>query len=215
MGFRDPSSVVAPKSRWAMKSVLCSTGQRGWSVAEGFWDKEPTLGIRWNGDDDSGSPGNPQSHGNPTWFIVPEELQEAVRSVAYRLNESVSSVKFEQESPPDFHEGVFVVSLIVQGKARAFVDNDAFTFDIPTLPNRFFRHDPEYRVPPRDENSPWRGRFKDGRWTAIVQTNGIPEQRNPTGMDVVRDALVASVAQSLEACMPKDPPPAVTSNHRL
>ena len=215
MGFKDPAKVISPKHRWEMGTVLCSTGQGGWSVAEGRWDKQPALGIRWNGDDDSGSPGNPQSHGNPTWFIVPEELQEAVRGVAYRLNEAVSSVTFTRESPSDFDEGVFRIAMTVEGKARAFVDNNAFTFEVPNLPNRFFRHEPELRVAPRDEKSPWRGRFKDGRWTAIVQTNGIAEGQNPTSMDVVRDALVASVAQSLEAFMPKEPPPPAISHHRL
>ncbi len=43
----------------------------------------------------------------------------------------------------------------------------------------------------------WRGRFKDGVCKGTVQTNGIPEDDNPTSMDVVRDALIANVMQSL------------------
>ena len=52
MGYRKPEDVVAPKSRWELGTVLCNTGQGGWAVAEGSWDDEPAVGIRWNGDDD-------------------------------------------------------------------------------------------------------------------------------------------------------------------
>jgi hypothetical protein len=36
------------------------------------------IGIRWNGGDDGPGIGNPQSRGNATWFILPEELAEVI-----------------------------------------------------------------------------------------------------------------------------------------
>lgn len=54
----------------------------GWSVAELEWHEEPTMACRWNGsttNDDVSEIGNPQSRGNPTWFIIPKALQEAIR----------------------------------------------------------------------------------------------------------------------------------------
>ena len=216
MSYKNPSTVVSPKNRWKLGNVLCSTGQAGWSVAEGWWDEESTLGIRWNGDDDSGSPGNPQSHGNPTWFIVPSELHEAVRGVAFSLNDAMSFVTFKSERPTGWDFGVFAVTIEVHGQVRKTIEGQGVTFDVPTLPKRFFRHDFEhgYGQPPSSDGAPWRGRFVDGVWKSIVQTNGISEESNPTSMDIVRDALIASVMSSL-APWKLSKTPSLVSHHDL
>lgn len=198
MGYIDPATVVSPKNRWKLGRVLCNAGQGGWSLAEGWWDESPTLGIRWNGDDDSGSPGNPQSHGNPTWFILPEELHEAARGLARYLTETVDSITFKSERPEGFDYGVFRVTMSVHGGIRERIDGGNVIFEIPTLPKRFFRYeDMKFMLPPMSDKAPWRGRFVDGEWVAIVQTNGISEEQNPTSMDVVRDALFSQVAKAL------------------
>ena len=41
------------------------------------WEGSEAIGIRWNGEEGSGI-GNPQSRGNPTWFILPDELRDVV-----------------------------------------------------------------------------------------------------------------------------------------
>jgi len=46
------------------------------------------VGIRWNGSEDGPGIGNPQSRGNATWFILPEELAQAVLN---RLDEITMS----------------------------------------------------------------------------------------------------------------------------
>lgn len=43
-----------------------------WAVVALDYDKEPRLGIRWIDDEI----GTPQSHGFPTWFIVPPDLNK-------------------------------------------------------------------------------------------------------------------------------------------
>jgi hypothetical protein len=210
MGYKDPTTVLSPKSRWEFGKALCNTGQGGWSIAEGWWEGVPALGIRWNGDDDSGSPGNPQSHGNPTWFILPEELREAARELAHCLAEAIDFVTFKNERPEGFDYGVFRVTMSIRGKIRERIEGRNVTFEIPTLPKRFFRHeDMKFMMPPTSDRAPWRGRFVDGEWTAIVQTNGISEQENPTSMDVVRDALIAQVVRALEPWKPTDIQPRV------
>ena len=197
MGYKDPATVLAPRTRWEFGRVLCNTGQGGWSIAEGQWDKDSTLGIRWNGDDDSGSPGNPQSHGNPTWFILPEELHEAARQIASRLTETVNLITFRSEHPVDFAYGVFRVTMSIGGKVREQVERRDVIFEIPTLPKRLFRpEDTKFMLSPTSDKTPWRGRFVNGEWTAIVQTNGISEEENPTSMDVVKDALIAQVVKA-------------------
>lgn len=199
MGYRDPAAVQAPKTRWSLGKILCNTGQRGWSIAEGVWDASPTLGIRWNGDDDGGSPGNPQSHGNPTWFILPDELHQAARTLAAGLADAIGNIAFNHDRPEGFDYGVYRVSMSVRGEIRKSIEARNVIFEIPALPKRFFRFDEQQFMMPRaSADQPWRGRFVDGEWRAIVQTNGISEEENPTSMDVVKDTLIAQVLKALE-----------------
>src|SRR5437016_5698757 len=79
MGYIDPKAVISPKGLVSDVEVVFNTGpiENSWSIATLKWGNEPAVGIRWNGDEASGV-GNPQSRGNPTWFIVPRELAEHV-----------------------------------------------------------------------------------------------------------------------------------------
>ena len=87
MPYILPENVTAPKDHWQHHDppkILYSNGSDGFSVAEGFWDGERSLGIRWNGRD--GEPGKgyptvgPGNHAS--WFIVPRELEGSVRNAA-------------------------------------------------------------------------------------------------------------------------------------
>ena len=72
--YIPPDAVKSPKDRWQRDKVLRDGGPHGWSVARGKWDGEPRLAIRWNGDEERPR-GNPLSNANPTWFMLPEELE--------------------------------------------------------------------------------------------------------------------------------------------
>jgi hypothetical protein len=48
-----------------------------WTAATFNWYGNRVVGMRWNGHA-KGMIGNPQSRGNPTWFIVPDELADAI-----------------------------------------------------------------------------------------------------------------------------------------
>lgn len=72
----DPVTVVSPRDRWALVSVL--RHEEEWSLALGRWDGGARLAIRWNWKDDPSDKGNPVSHGMPTWFIVPPDLYETL-----------------------------------------------------------------------------------------------------------------------------------------
>lgn len=80
-----PEEVDSPKARWKLCKVLYSSGEGGYAVAKGKWDNEAVLGIRWNGKADE--IGNPQSSGKPTWFIVPHDIESAVRESIDRVRE--------------------------------------------------------------------------------------------------------------------------------
>jgi hypothetical protein len=81
--YRDPKTVSSPKDKVSSVEIVFDKGpvELSWSVARLKWEGSPAIGIRWNGDS-SNSIGTPQSRGNPAWFIVPEELKEAVLKAA-------------------------------------------------------------------------------------------------------------------------------------
>jgi hypothetical protein len=77
MAYVEPVTVWAPKTSVRSLEILYNTGPNGWSVARIDWEGKESIGIRWNGGDGSGI-GNPQSRGNATWFIIPQELQQEI-----------------------------------------------------------------------------------------------------------------------------------------
>jgi hypothetical protein len=85
--------VTSPKYRLTSPiRVLCDPGPSSGgglgrcSVAEFVWDGRPRVGIRWNGNSEHPA-GNPCSR-LPTWFVVPPELEDAVRQYAAEQNSS-------------------------------------------------------------------------------------------------------------------------------
>lgn len=77
MAYVEPVTVWAPKTSVRSLEILYNTGCNGWSVARINWEGKESIGIRWNGGNGPGI-GNPQSRGNATWFILPDQLQEAI-----------------------------------------------------------------------------------------------------------------------------------------
>ena len=87
MPYVDPSTVQSPKGLVEDIQVIYDKGPTplSWSIAQLRWGKKPAVGIRWNGDVDKPGSGQPQSRGNATWFIVPDEIAEGVISAAAAL----------------------------------------------------------------------------------------------------------------------------------
>jgi len=91
MSYVPPETVDSPKGVISDVRVIHNQPEAqaesgSWSVVSLRWDGKERIGIRWNGSDlDAGGKGNPQSRGHPTWFVVPEELQNAVREKAEEI----------------------------------------------------------------------------------------------------------------------------------
>ena len=91
MSYTKPQEVVSPKRHWRTGEVLYDGGEGQFSVAEGQWENDDgrwgdALGIRWNGKAGA-EVGNPQSRGRPTWFVLPPEIENAVRQAIVGLND--------------------------------------------------------------------------------------------------------------------------------
>jgi len=86
MPYIDPTTVQSPKGLVKDLDVVYDKGpvEQSWSIATLKWAEKDAVGIRWNGDADKGT-GTPQSRGHATWFIVPEEIAEAVLKAASAL----------------------------------------------------------------------------------------------------------------------------------
>ncbi len=81
--YHDPKTVLSPRNRVRSVEVIYDKGpvEFSWSVARLGWDDSHAVGIRWNGDKTS-TRGLPQARGNPTWFVIPKELEDAVLNAA-------------------------------------------------------------------------------------------------------------------------------------
>jgi len=90
--YHDPKNVLSPREMVKSVEVVYDAGPvvASWSVARLKWGDSPAVGIRWNGDDQS-SKGLPQARGNPTWFIVPERLADAVLAAAEDARNSAAA----------------------------------------------------------------------------------------------------------------------------
>ena len=86
MSYVVPGLVRSPKYAITAVNVIYDGGEWyeacpkwvGCSAAEVEWWDTVRLGLRWNGSHDAPI-GMPQSRGIPTWFIVPEPLEDAIR----------------------------------------------------------------------------------------------------------------------------------------
>lgn len=117
MAYIDPKSVVSPKHSWGKDfEVLADTGNGGWSVAEGTWEGSACLGLRWNGSNEEPSIGNPQSRGNPTWFIVPDELVDDIKYKIKILNESKALVSSHITKPERYDKRARLITLQLHEK---------------------------------------------------------------------------------------------------
>ena len=87
--YHDPKSVLSPKDKVKSVEVVYDAGpvEGSWSLAQIQWGGSSAVGIRWNGDSVS-TKGLPQTRGNPTWFVVPRELEGAVLRAAQELRQA-------------------------------------------------------------------------------------------------------------------------------
>ena len=86
MSYMDPCAVVSPKHRIKDVEIVYDSGpiEGSWAVAKFRWDSKDRIGVRWNEEQGEGV-GTPQARGVPTWFVLPEDLAQAVLQRAQEL----------------------------------------------------------------------------------------------------------------------------------
>ncbi len=86
MSYTDPHHVGSPKSSVSELMPVYDGGEGDFAVTLMKWDGQDAVAIRWNGGSKDNAedhtkrphPGNPQSRGLPTWFVLPEILDVAI-----------------------------------------------------------------------------------------------------------------------------------------
>jgi hypothetical protein len=70
-------------SKFEVKAILYNDGE--FAIAEGYWNKEPTLRLatRWHED---GGIGYPQTYGKPQWFLFPVDFGKTIRTTMTIIN---------------------------------------------------------------------------------------------------------------------------------
>lgn len=172
-----------------------------WSVAEGEWDEDPCLAIRWKGSDSEPGVGNPQSRDHATWFVIPGELEVAIRRELELLSSQAEMVVCDINQPDGYDFGAWRVQAKLSPQVVELLGNNPLVFPFPNLPYRIFSPDQGYVCP---VNGELRGRFSDGTWLGHIYTNGIPEAENPTTIEVVRAAFVQNITEVLKKILPVD-----------
>lgn len=75
MSYVYAKDVISPQDSWELTGVIYDEEKGSIAIAIGKWKGEGVIAMRWNGThEDHKSLGNPQSSGNPTWFILPKEF---------------------------------------------------------------------------------------------------------------------------------------------
>jgi len=194
--YVDPADVNSPRGRWKLKKVLANTGRAGWSAAEGVFDGEPRLGLRWNGADNETGPGNPQSRGHATWFLVPHALERVLRSELERMA-NVDRPVCELTRPDGYQHGAWRIELTLPPIAieRGLGD---LPFELPKLEHRTCHPEREYF---RAGFNGFVGQCVKGKWFGDVYTNGIAEDDNPVTPEAVKDAFRQALWAALASAL--------------
>lgn len=77
MPYVRPNDVRSPRDSWNLTHVLREGSEGEHALAIGDWEGNRCLAMRWNGTEEKPA-GNPQSRGNGTWFIMPEDYNDAI-----------------------------------------------------------------------------------------------------------------------------------------
>jgi hypothetical protein len=89
--YIDPRTVISPKSKVDKESldVIFDTGpvDYSWSVARLRYADKLRIGIRWNGDEKESKMGVPTATAHPIWFILPDEIADAVQARVEELRQ--------------------------------------------------------------------------------------------------------------------------------
>jgi hypothetical protein len=112
-----------------------------------------------------------------------------IRAILPALTSGVYCTIFK---PDRYQEGAWRARMTVGPAIEAFLENSPLQFDLPRLHKRHFIKRHPFYV---EEHI---GIFQKGIWAMDLTSNGIAESENPTSVETVKQALLASVRNKLK-----------------
>ncbi|KMK82603.1 hypothetical protein [Pectobacterium brasiliense] len=95
MKYTDPSAVISPKSSVSSVRVIEDKKEGSFAITKLNYEGRETLACRWNGGENEPA-GHPNSRGIPTWFIIPDEMQEDIMKGVIERAKSERSKIFDE-----------------------------------------------------------------------------------------------------------------------
>jgi len=93
MPYIRPQYVTAPKKRWMLHRVLIPGSAGKPAYALGTWDGGRCIAARWNGTDKN-KIGWPRIYVRPCWYILDEQLCDAVLALLPKYTERILAMRF-------------------------------------------------------------------------------------------------------------------------
>ena len=131
-------------------------------------------------------------------FFSGQALRNAVLHVASRIEHTKKLIKCDISQPEGWEYGVFFIKITLSPKIIDVLRNLRPKFPIPKLQDRLFRKYDTSATYIEYTDQGLMGTFVNGAWECIVQTNGVPEEKNLNSMAIVEDNLVAAIIQEIE-----------------
>lgn len=128
----------------------------------------------------------------PTWFIMPDGLDDVVRREIEFLQKTESGVSCNIFRPDHYEEGAWRVEIELTSPLADRVPSLAFS--LPELPHRMCHPEREYV---RVIGGKLQGCFVDRHWFGDVYSNGIAESENPTDIDTVKKVILDNIMKAL------------------
>ncbi|MBS2132309.1 hypothetical protein KEX41_29450 (plasmid) [Burkholderia thailandensis] len=131
-----------------------------------------------------------------------DRLRQLVEDFVREHASALGRVDVRIERPADYDHGAWRVTAALKFPEQATWQGAPIAFAMPELKHRIFIiPDAEYRaavLKPGSEQPVIGGRFSNGLWRADLYSNGLPEDENPTSIDVVKAELTAVIEHTLE-----------------
>lgn len=137
--------------------------------------------------------------GRPPASVIRDLAQRYVIANHHLLEDNV---QVSIERPDDYQYGAWRAQITLRTPEAMRFQGAPIPFALPRLLARRIHPDEGYAVATSNwdgQGSGLSGIFVKGVWEGHVYSNGIEEDKNPTSIDAVRDALKAVVADRLEA----------------
>lgn len=112
MKYIDPHHVDSPKNSVSSLFPVYDGGEWNISVTLIKWDGEDRVAMRWNGGTEKGStkptPGNPQSRGLPTWFVIDPVFDLAILKTLIELKLIGGGTIDKQKAEKAVHDAIAI-----------------------------------------------------------------------------------------------------------